>query len=656
MNSGSPTAGFRTLRVLSASLLGALMTIGVLLGLTPAGAQEASPEFLVVHEVDATEDPVELTILSGSYDVDASDIALFAEGEEAAVTSVASANDRNEPIEMVFVLDANRDLSKGDLFNQNNERIASMIEGLPDNVRLAVISAGEREQIQSIMTSDKAAAARAVRTMNPSNGSALLNGMARGAEQFSDDPTVHRSMIVFSAFTDEDSVATTEQVRSELVRRNVQVLGARYRGVEGGTIGERRLGGLANVTGGAMFDATNPTELASAITFATTIGSDRLIVSYDGETDRTLRGDLSITVGENTVSISYPGGRFTNQPLALTPVLEADPGALAFARTRVGLLATAVFAGIGVLAAVWALGNIFASGESTLEGMLKRYSGDGEKPLDEEETALVQTALVKRAVELTESFAEDRGFLARIEEILEQGRVPLRAGEAMGLFFMGTVVGFILGFVFTQSVISGLVVAIVTAFGLAFGVQFRARRRIKAFEKQLPDMLQLLAGTLRAGYSLPQGLEAVSHEIAEPMGYELTRAMTEARLGREIEEALGGIAERLASPDFAWAVMAISIQREVGGNLNELLMTVSDTMVARERLAGEVRALTAEGKLSAGILGGLPPGLGFVMWIMNPAYINTLFTNTLGNIMVGLGVLSGGIGLAWMRKVITINV
>ena len=226
----------------------------------------------------------------------------------------------------------------------------------------------------------------------------------------------------------------------------------------------------------------------------------------------------------------------------------------------------------------------------------------------------------------------------------------------MGLFTLGTMGGFIVGFVFTRGIVSSLIVAVITAFALSAGVQFRARRRIRQFEQQLPDMLQLLAGTLRAGYSLPQGLEAVSHEIAEPMGYELTRAMTEARLGRDIEEALGGIADRLASPDFTWAVMAISIQREVGGNLNELLMTVSDTMVARERLAGEVRALTAEGKLSAAILGGLPPGLGLVMWIMNPAYIETLFSSTMGNIMVGLGILSGGIGLAWMRKVITINV
>ena len=97
---------------------------------------------------------------------------------------------------------------------------------------------------------------------------------------------------------------------------------------------------------------------------------------------------------------------------------------------------------------------------------------------------------------------------------------------------------------------------------------------------QLPDTLQLLSGTLRAGYSLMQGVEAVSQEVADPMGIELRRVVTEARLGRPLEDALEGTAERMGSPDFGWAVMAIRIQREVGGNLSELLLTVAETMVA----------------------------------------------------------------------------
>jgi tight adherence protein B len=172
---------------------------------------------------------------------------------------------------------------------------------------------------------------------------------------------------------------------------------------------------------------------------------------------------------------------------------------------------------------------------------------------------------------------------------------------------------------------------------------------------QLPDMLSLLAGTLRAGYSLMQGVEAVSQEVAEPMGLELRRVVTESRLGRPLEEALDGVGERMGSPDFAWAVMAIRIQREVGGNLSELLLTVADTMVQRERLRRDVAALTAEGRVSAYVLIALPIGLGAVMFVMNKEYTEKLLTTTLGNVLLGMAVVSATIGYFWMRKIINIK-
>ena len=189
-----------------------------------------------------------------------------------------------------------------------------------------------------------------------------------------------------------------------------------------------------------------------------------------------------------------------------------------------------------------------------------------------------------------------------------------------------------------------------------FYVGFRAKRRKKKFVRQLPDMLQLLAGTLRAGYSVSQGFESVSREIEDPMGRELRRVMTEARLGRLLEDALEATGRRMQSEDFEWAVMAIRIQREVGGNLAELLMTVSDTMTQRERLRRDVAALTAEGRMSAIVLGCLPPGLALVMYVMNPTYIGRLFQDSIGIAMLVGAVLMMLIGFAWMKKVITIEI
>jgi tight adherence protein B len=187
-------------------------------------------------------------------------------------------------------------------------------------------------------------------------------------------------------------------------------------------------------------------------------------------------------------------------------------------------------------------------------------------------------------------------------------------------------------------------------------LNFLAAQRIRKFTAQLPDTLQLLASSLRAGFSFLQGVEAVAEEVSDPMGAELRRVIVEARLGRQVEEALEECAGRMKSPDFDWAVMAVNIQREVGGNLADLLQTVSVTMIERERLRRDVKALTAEGRMSAIVLGCLPPGLGAVFYVTNPNYIKVLFTHLGGQIALGVAVFAMLVGFFWMKKVVDIKV
>src|SRR5207249_2717986 len=184
----------------------------------------------------------------------------------------------------------------------------------------------------------------------------------------------------------------------------------------------------------------------------------------------------------------------------------------------------------------------------------------------------------------------------------------------------------------TRSLFGTAAVFIVAAL-LPFAVlQFMSGQRKRKFMSQLPDMLQLLAGSLRAGYSLMQGVEAVAQEVEDPMAFELNRVLIEARLGRPLEDALEDASNRMGSPDFDWAVMAIRIQREVGGNLAELLATVAETMIHRERLRREIKALTAEGRMSAIVLGLLPVGLGVIMYTINPEYMRVLFQDSFGKV------------------------
>ena len=158
----------------------------------------------------------------------------------------------------------------------------------------------------------------------------------------------------------------------------------------------------------------------------------------------------------------------------------------------------------------------------------------------------------------------------------------------------------------------------------------RRKKRLREFQTQLPDTLNLLSGSMRAGFSFAQGLEAVADEATEPTRRELQRVFTESRLGRPIEDALEDSANRMTSVDLMWAVMAIRIQREVGGNLAELLDTVADTMTQRERIRHEIKALTAEGRMSGIILGIFPLAFAGVLYLIQPDYISELFHNSVG--------------------------
>jgi tight adherence protein B len=252
--------------------------------------------------------------------------------------------------------------------------------------------------------------------------------------------------------------------------------------------------------------------------------------------------------------------------------------------------------------------------------------------------------------------AERGGLLVKVERMLEQANLPLRAAEALFFYGAGVVlVGAAVLFSAPTLPVGMIFAAIVAAVPIVVVRQLR-KRRLKAFEAQLPDTLNLLSGSLRAGYSFLQGLEAVAQETSEPMARELRRVLAEARLGRPLEDALADVAVRMESNDFDWSVMAIRIQREVGGNLAELLQTVAETMVERSRLRGEVKALTAEGRISGVIMGLLPVALGLFMFTVSPDYIDDLFSSVTGWAMVVGSVVMGVAGFAWIQKIITIEV
>ncbi len=187
-------------------------------------------------------------------------------------------------------------------------------------------------------------------------------------------------------------------------------------------------------------------------------------------------------------------------------------------------------------------------------------------------------------------------------------------------------------------------------------LRFLAKRRAKKFESQLPDILMLLASSLSTGFSLSQGLDAVARDAAEPLAKEFSRALAETRIGIDVSDALERMADRMDSTNMRWTAMAIRIQREVGGNLAETLRTTAGTLRERESLYRHVRALSAEGRMSAYVLVALPVGVFLYMLKVNRPYVALLWTNAVGIGMLAFGVTMLVVGIVWMRKLVDVEV
>jgi len=254
------------------------------------------------------------------------------------------------------------------------------------------------------------------------------------------------------------------------------------------------------------------------------------------------------------------------------------------------------------------------------------------------------------------ALANNASIEARIEARLEAAGMALKPAEWL-LLHAGIAVG--------AGIIGGLLGAgnpVLIVLLLAAGVVvpwlylgIKKNRRIAAFDEGLADTLQLLSGSLSAGLSLAQSLDTVAHEGGEPVSSEFRRVIVESRLGVTLEDALEGVATRMESKDFAWVVMAIKIQRQVGGNLAELLLTVAATLRERAYLRRHVSALSAEGRLSCWILGGLPPVFLAYLALSKPAYVHPLFTTPIGILMCGAMVVLLSVGIFWMSKVAKVD-
>ena len=247
-----------------------------------------------------------------------------------------------------------------------------------------------------------------------------------------------------------------------------------------------------------------------------------------------------------------------------------------------------------------------------------------------------------------------RGRSGSLDALLEEAGVTTPAKDLIVIVGAAALAGFAVGLVLQQPAI-GLLLALMCPVAGRMLLSMLADRRRKAFGGQLDEILQMMAGSLRAGYSLPQAVATISQEAGDPVAQEFARVTNETRVGRSMMDSLDDLARRMRNEDFYWITQAIGINREVGGNLADVLDNVGNTIRQRTQMKRQVAALAADGKLSAIILMLLPFVVTLFLFFLSPTYIMKLFAEPLGWAMVAAGAIMLGLGGFWLSKVINLK-
>ena len=248
------------------------------------------------------------------------------------------------------------------------------------------------------------------------------------------------------------------------------------------------------------------------------------------------------------------------------------------------------------------------------------------------------------------------GLGKRMQRFINASAMAVSAAELLLMSSVLGVAGFLLPGLLGKPPIFGAVLAVGLAVLPWWRVSIKRRKRVEKIERQFPEALDLMGRAMRAGHAFPSAVKMVADEMAEPLGRDFRILFDEMNYGVPTSDALRHLADRVPIPDVSYFVVAVMIQRESGGNLAELLDKISTIVRARLNLLGEVRTLSAEGKLSAIILTALPFGVAGLVNLVNPKFMDVLWTDPVGLKMVGFAMFVMLLGIMWMRSIIRIRV
>ena len=605
-------------------------------------APAAASGTLTVKKVDTSGFPtVRVTVQTGVAG-QAPDLQITENGAPARnLTPV----DPGAPAAIALVIDTSNSMSGQKLQDAINAA-SGFVSTQKDGNLLAVYGFDSQPYPAARLSPDKTEIVTAISQLGTGgqSGTALYGAVKMAASDLHTAPAQRRIMILLTDGASQSDTATLDDALKAAEEAGVDVYPI---GIATTGNAQAVLDQIAKATGGTSSVATNSSALASIYdTISAELGT-----SYTYLYQSSVAPGAPIKLELSAKGLN-PVEQTLKAPGQLAPP-SSNGGGLKLPQGAVGRMMLAASVGLFVLLAMALI--LSARPSVILNKRIAPYT-DQKKRAELEADAADPTnlSLLHQLFIATERIIGSMNFWQRMSSTLEQADLPLRTAE---LFYIQMGSALVMG-VLTSVVLGkqGLFALAALAIGGLLPVMFvrmKAKKRLNLFENQLPETLITMAASLKAGHAFNQAVQSAVQEGAEPTAKEFSRVVAEIQLGAPSEQALQAMADRMDSYNFGFVVMAVNIQRTVGGSLADILDMVSDTVRQRQQFEKKVKALTAQGRMSAYVLVAMPFLMGLAIFALNPSYMSILFTSAIGKIMIAGSLVMMGIGSMIIRKIVS---
>lgn len=526
---------------------------------------------------------------------------------------------------------------------------ADFVRELRSGTEVAIVAFGDAPDVVQPFTADEEVLLDRLASIDadPSAETALYDGVTRAARLLGEGrDDVPRSIVLLSDGGDTASRDDLGDARGALEDSGAALWAV---GLESE---DSNAGVLQELAGdsGRVVSASDAEQLEGIYVGLASDLSRQYLLRYrsnaGGETTIGVALDYGVVRASNSTVVTIDGTP-TAEPPEVTSVSRVTPYVvtLPLLATTPALVAGLLAVGIAFGALVWIL-------TSTPRTPVGRRLQDFAANVGHDRPRL--SSVAEWMADQADRRLRDRRLGGSIDRALEQAGLELRTGEFAVLVMATSLVAYTVGLVLANAFV-GLVLAVMVPIGARLFMSIRRDRRQAAFAEQFIDVLQLIASSLRAGYGLLQGIDAVARDAQEPAAGEFRRILVEHRLGRDLTDAMDNCAVRMGNNDFEWVVQAIGIHREVGGDLARVLDNIVKTIRERTAVHRQVRALSAEGRMSAWVLTALPFVTATVIGAVNPDYLGTLTSRPVGLIMLAFAGIMLLVGTVVIRRMVKIR-